>query len=133
MKKIVMFGMVVSVATLLAYCWWRTGSVVIRKRFDGFIIQVRRIPDIPEGRTLSYPPGIASTAFIIEVGGNAPITTFRVNSTSEDCFPASITKVGDNVYRIDFSNSEQIGVRLHAGYHLAEWLRGNGIPKQERE
>jgi hypothetical protein len=100
------------------------------KSFNGYTIQVREVPHVSEGAFMSSPPGVAESAFIIEVGGNPPQTTFRLNPTSERSKPTAIVEVGtldDRTFQVQFSNERRINVRIAYGQAtLAEWFRGEG-------
>jgi hypothetical protein len=115
--------------TVLFYSWWRSGTIVMYKSFDGFIIQVREVPHVSDGDIMSSPPGVAQSAFIIEVGGNSPQTTFRIDPTSERYGPTSIIRIGtvnDHEFQVQFSNARRINVRLaHGQVSLAEWFSGD--------
>ena len=114
--------------TALAYCWWRSGSIVMRKSFDGSIIQVREVPYVPDGGVMDSPPGVAQCVFIIEVGGTPPLTTYRLEPTSERYKPTAIVAIGaldDRTFQVQFSNDRRINVRIaHGQVSLAEWSRG---------
>lgn len=124
------FTLCVLLIAVLGYCWWRSGSIVMSKSFNGFTIQVREVPHVSEGAVMSSPPGVAQSAFIIEVGGDPPQTTFRVNPTSERNEPTAIVEVGtpdDRTFQVQFSNKRRINVRIaHGQVALAEWFRGEG-------
>jgi hypothetical protein len=128
--KIVLFTLCVCLMAVLGYCWWRSGSVVMSKSFNGFTIQVREVPHVSEGAIMSSPPGVAQSAFIIEVGGNPPETTFRLRPESDSYWPTSITRIGvtdDHTFQVQFSNDRRINVRIaHGQATLAEWFRGEG-------
>ena len=123
----VMTPLFMCLALSLSYCWWRSGQIVLSQAFDGFIIQVRRVPHVSEGAFLSSPPGVADDSFVIEVGGNNPRTTLRLPPSSERFLPTSIIRIGnvnDRTFQIQFSNGQHINVRMANGQvSLAEWFR----------
>ncbi len=116
----------VGLVAVLAYWWWRAGSIVMSN--EEYHIRVREIPYVREGAVLDSPPGVAQSAFIIEVG-KPLVTTYLILPESTRHGPTSIVKIGSNedtVYQVEFSNGYRINVRLiHGAVTLAEWFRGN--------
>jgi len=112
--------------SILLYSLWRDGTVVAVQNFDGFVIQVREVPQV-SGSILASPPGVADSAYVIEVGGNPPQATFRVYAGSEDFKPVAIVQSGqpgESTYKVQFSNKRQIGIRYANGQtSLIEWFR----------